>query len=735
VVSDLVGSGAVAGIREIAEISVAEPVLLPHQLDLARWIADEYMAPLSDVMGAMLPPALKHAHRTPGPNLGPFLLSITLAGRTALSEGAALKRAPRQHVLLTRLDEAGDLLEADLLEGKRSGRGSLAALEKLNYVARSRGPNGSNAPSTRGPRPAPKLSHAQSQAVAAILNADQPRVFLLHGVTGSGKTEVYMAVIDAMLGRGRSAIVMVPEIALTPQALQRFRARFPGMVAAIHSRLAEGERRREWDRLRRTEARIAVGPRSALFAPLDNIGVIVVDEEHDSSYKQAESPRYHARDAAIRLGCSLRIPVILGSATPDVSSYFFARKGRYTLLSLPDRPVWAEAGSQLPAPSSEGWDESSRFKVHDLKVPAQPTTDPRYPVTCATRDSPLPTLDFRPMPAVEIVDLRQELKAGNRDMFSRSLLAALEEAVAARHQAILLLNRRGSATSVVCRDCGHVARCEACDIPLTYHAAAARLICHRCDRRRPIPRRCPACGGSRIRYLGIGTQAVVEAVASCLPAARLLRWDRDVTSKKGAHEDISARFGRHEADVLVGTQMIAKGLDFPLVTLVGVVVADIGLNLPDFRAAERTFQLMTQVAGRAGRADLPSRVVIQAYNPEHYALQAAKAHDYWAFYHQEMTFRRTHGYPPFSRLARMLIRGRSQEIVKRRAEELRKSLLETVASRRLVATDVIGPAPAFVARVNGIFQWQVLVRASELSPILGVVPDDVVVDVDPVDLL
>ena len=554
---------------------------------------------------------------------------------------------------------------------------------------------------------APILSRDQKGAVDTIIkalpagsrsansrpNPDQRTpVFVVHGVTGSGKTEVYMRVIEEALVRGQSAIVLVPEISLTPQIMQRFSSRFPGLVAAVHSRMADGERREQWERIRSGEARIVVGPRSALFSPVASLGVVILDEEHDASYKQEESPRYHARDVAIALGRMLRIPVVLGSATPDVVTYFGARKGPFTLLELPARPHWGSA--------TEDHGEGSRA-----------------------------------MPSVEIVDLRQELKSGNRSIFSRSLLSCLTETIEAGHQALLFLNRRGSASSVVCRECGYVVACKSCDLPLTYHAAQRSLLCHRCDRRYPAPSKCPSCGSDRIRYLGVGTQRVADEVAKSFPSARVLRWDRDVTGKKNAHERIASTFGRGEADILVGTQMIAKGLDFPRVTLVGVVVADIGLNLPDFRSSERTFQLMTQVAGRAGRGNLPSRVIVQAYNPDHYALRAAKDHDYFSFYRQEMTFRQASGYPPFSRLVRFIIKAKGEELAGRRAHALRDALLQRIASEPDLEVELIGPAPAFAARVDDVFQWHLMARGNRVHEFLDVVPDDVIVDVDPVDLL
>lgn len=714
-------------LRELAGLSDAEPVLAEYQMRLALWISSEYRAPLSDVLGAMLPPAMKKmAGGAVRPSRGNRLM-VTASGEAALQAGKS-RSATRRSVLELLQRNPDGIDEQGLLKATGCSKAVLRALESSGLVERLSDPESAVKQSDK-----PHLSKAQADAVAKIIDSLNPaiifngsvdgnhlnvdrdgdhsksKVFLLHGVTGSGKTEVYMAVIQEGLNRGAGAIVMVPEISLTPQAQSRFTDRFPGLVATTHSGLSPGARRSEWERLRSGEARIAVGPRSALFGPLSNIGVIIVDEEHDPSYKQGESPRYHARDVAIKLGEITGAPVVLGSATPDVCSYYRARKGRYTLLSLPERPVWD------PSASAHCRDESGSERA--------PLASP----------STAQVSQSRPMPSVEIVDLRQELKAGNRGVFSRSLLSALKETVDNGHQALLFLNRRGNATSVVCRTCGYVAICRACDIPLTYHSANKRLMCHRCDRRFPSPSVCPSCGGGQIRYLGIGTQRVAEEVSRALPNARVLRWDRDVTGKKGAHEEIAGSFERHEADILVGTQLITKGLDFPLVTLVGVVVADVGMNFPDFRSAERTFQLMTQVAGRAGRADLPSRVVVQSYNPEHYALQAAREHDYWSFYRQEMTFRYQSRYPPYNRLVRFLFQGKKDGEVGRRAYALR----DEIASRTKIGADVqmVGPAPSFVARVDSVYHWHMLVLAENVHALLDNVPDDVIVDVDPVDVL
>jgi primosomal protein N' (replication factor Y) len=547
-------------------------------------------------------------------------------------------------------------------------------------------------------------------------------VVLLHGVTGSGKTELYLRALAATLAAGRRAIVLVPEISLTPQTVRRFEARFPGCVAVMHSQLSMGQRYAVWNQVRRGEADVLIGPRSALFAPVSRLGLVVLDEAHDSSYKQDEPiplPAYHARDVAIALGRVVGATVLLGSATPDLVTYYRAEHGTYRLLKLPQRIITLAASSKQQAASAG---------THHA---------PRTPSTLGPQQGLLPP--------VRVVDLRQELRAGNRSIFSRALQEGLRRTLAAGEQAILFLNRRGAATFVLCRDCGYVARCANCDAPLTLHRALAgeQLICHHCNRREPAPARCPKCGGRRIRFFGLGTERVEEAVRQLYPEARLLRWDRD-TASGGDHEQFLQAFIDHRADVLVGTQMIAKGLDLPLVTLVGVVSADTALYLPDYRAAERTFQLLTQVAGRAGRSHRGGQVIVQTYNPEHYAIQAAARHDYAAFYRQELAYRRQLGYPPFSRLAALRYadtdpyrcRAEAERLGRWLATEIHRLDLSSGGSAGLGAS-LIGPAPCFFGRVQGQYRWQIVVRAPDPVVLLRDValPWGWRVDVDPVSLL
>ncbi len=547
----------------------------------------------------------------------------------------------------------------------------------------------------------PLLSRRQADALQPIADAVSQRrheVFLLHGVTGSGKTELYLRAIARALRGGRQALVLVPEIALTAQLVRRFAARFGDQVVVLHSGLSLGERYDTWRRLRRGDARVVVGSRSAVFAPLPDLGLIVVDEEHEPSYKHEEGVRYHARDVALELAALTQSVVILGSATPSIESYGRARDGAYTLIELRERVGRTADGIGTQA---------------------------------------------IPLPPVRIVDMRVELQQGNRSIFSRPLQQALHRVLDKGQQAILFLNRRGTAAFVMCRDCGHAVGCPRCSSPLTVHRVGDEssgyelLRCHTCGHRELPPAVCPQCWSARIRQFGIGTQRVVAEVEALFPEARVIRWDRDVTGRKGAHDRLLQSFLNHEADIVVGTQMIAKGLDLPLVTLVGVVSADTGLHMPDFRAGERAFQLMAQVAGRAGRRDLGGEVIIQSYTPDHYALRAAAEHDYRAFFVEEIAFRREAHYPPFAQLARFVRSGTNFESVRREAEALAERLMRAIERLRLADAAIIGPAPAFMERVRGRYRWHLLLRAPDVHPVLdevGPLPGWIV-DVDPGSLL
>ena len=577
-------------------------------------------------------------------------------------------------------------------------------------------------PQSSGPEAPPPLTADQAKAWQVIqedieqqgTDRHDPFVALLHGVTGSGKTELYLRAVQATLEAGRRAIILVPEISLTPQTVRRFEFRFPGRVAVMHSQLSLGQRYDVWDRVRRGDADVVIGARLALFAPISRLGLIVLDEAHDGSYKQSEPiplPAYHARDAAIELGRLTGAAVLLGTATPGIETYFRAQQGAYHLLELPLRIV--PAADHIPSASTA------------------------------------PATETAVLPPVRVVDLRQELRAGNRSILSRALQEALRQTLDAGEQAIIFLNRRGTATFVICRDCGHVILCPKCDVPLTFHRTVrpagvappqrgsrrGMLVCHHCNRREPSPDICPECGSSRIRYFGLGTERVEETLHQLLPQARLLRWDRD-TATGLDHERYLQAFIDHRADVLVGTQMIAKGLDLPRVTLVGVASADTALHLPDFRAAERTFQLLTQVAGRAGRSRRGGRVIVQTYNPDHYAVQAASHHDYAAFFERELAYRRRLEYPPFSRL--LALRYSHSDPRRSQAEATRLGRWLQSEIRRLgIPAELIGPAPCFFSRIQGRYRWQIVVRAPDPTVLLRDValPLGWSVDVDPITLL
>jgi len=566
------------------------------------------------------------------------------------------------------------------------------------------------------PLPPPVLTADQTrvlQAILADLNTDKNpslKPIILHGITGSGKTEIYLRAVQHTLDRGKQAIVLVPEIALTPQTIQRFQSRFPGRVGVIHSRLSAGERYDTWQRARAGLLQVIVGPRSALFAPLPEIGLLVVDEFHDSSYYQSEpAPAYHAVQAAIHYAEILQAVVILGSATPEIGLIYQARRAGWPVLELPQRIM---AHREAVQPFLTGGRSSSTSEEGEVETTSLP------------------------LPPVEVVDMRQELKAGNRSMFSRALQQALREVLDRKQQAILYLNRLGSATYVFCRECGASLRCPRCERPLTYHESQRLLICHTCNYRRQMPRSCPQCGSPHIRQFGAGTERVEQEVGIHFPQARVIRWDSQTTRKKGAHQAILEAFAEGKANILVGTQILAKGLDLPRVTLVGVVLADAGLNLDDFRAAERTFQLLTQVAGRAGRSPLGGRVILQTFQPEHYAIRAASRHDYAGFYQYEIEQRRKMGYPPFSRLVRLEYRHPNANAAETAAREMAQRVADWIMLSAYPETEIIGPVPCFFAKESGQYRWQIILRGMDPASVLrGKDWGDWRVEVDPYSLL
>jgi primosomal protein N' (replication factor Y) (superfamily II helicase) len=507
------------------------------------------------------------------------------------------------------------------------------------------------------------LTSEQQTAITPILQTIEKnlhRVFLLYGVTGSGKTEVYLQSIQRVLEKGKEAIVLVPEIALTPQMVKRFKGRFGDEVAVMHSGLSTGEKYDEWRKIQRKEVKVVVGARSAIFAPFENLGIIIIDEEHETSYKQEENPRYHARDVAIQRAKKYGCPVVLGSATPALESFARAKKGVYELLSLPSR------------------------------------------------------MNSGPMPHVEVVDMREELREGNRSMFSKALLEKLKDRLEKQEQTVLFLNKRGHSSFVMCRDCGYVVNCPDCDISLTYHRFNERMKCHYCGFESQVPHECPECQSEHIRYFGTGTQKVEEELFKVLPEARVIRMDVDTTSKKGAHEKLLTDFGEGKADILLGTQMIAKGLDFPKITLVGVLSADTMLHIPDFRSSEKTFQLLTQVSGRAGRHKLTGEVVVQTYTPEHYSIQFAAQQDYDLFYEREMQIRKLHHYPPFYYISLITVSHENLMKVVSVTEKITGYIRHCLSAEAIV----LGPVASPIPRIKNRYRYQCLIKYKR-EPQLG----------------
>ncbi len=545
----------------------------------------------------------------------------------------------------------------------------------------------------------PQLTSSQQQVWAQVQKAIQKREgvnpFLLHGVTGSGKTEIYLRAVEETLLQGRQAMVLVPEIALTPQTVRRFLSRFPGQVGLLHSALSEGERYDTWRRVRAGLIKVVVGPRSALFAPLADIGLIVVDEFHDDSYYQNDpQPYYHAVTTAIRYGQISKGVVILGSATPPIDLLQRAQRNNWTVLHLPQRILAHRQNVQM---------QMERLGIHltDFETDGESTV--------------------LPLPPVDIIDMRKELKSGNRSIFSQALQQAVSETLANKQQAILFLNRRGSATYVFCRDCGFSLKCPRCDLPLTFHTTQGEkgiLACHTCNYRRGKPDKCPQCGSQRIRQFGTGTERVESELQALYPDARILRWDAGSARGKNAHEILLSHFINHRADILVGTQMLAKGLDLPLVTLVGVILAEVGLNFPDYRAGERTFQLLMQVAGRAGRSPLGGKVILQTFQPEHYVIQAAARHDFEGFYKDELARRKHIGYPPFSQLLRLEFRHLQAELAETSAKNLAAEVRQWLHAGDFRSTEMIGPVPCFFGKIKGYYRWQIILRGPDPAQVI-----------------
>ncbi len=695
-------------LKDVVQVLDETALVPPPLLDLAAWMADHYLAPPGECYRLVLPPAGIRASkavvrlaRAREPETDEIVEWVreralpvsTIARRLGKDPTARLARLRREGAIVVEQDlktPGFQELQVAVLIDNDSGTKGTAQAEVVARLRRAQGrarvadlvrdrPSLRAAVTRLAERRVLRLESERDvrapeglpprEAVDLVPSADQERVlepvrqavrgggfapFLLHGITGSGKTEVYFRAVEEALARGRGAILLVPEIALTPLLVRAASARFGATVAVQHSELAAGERHDQWWRIREGDARVVVGARSALFAPVPDLGLIVVDEEHETAYKQEDSPRYHARDAAVVRARLEAVPVVLGSATPSVESEANARKGKYRALSMPSR-----VGPQG-------------------------------------------------LPHVEIVDRRAVLRAGGDAILSPALRDGMEARLARREQTLLLLNRRGYATCLLCRECGAQATCPNCSVALTVHGSGRRALCHYCGHDVKAPSACPTCRGEYLRLTGFGTERVVEAVRAAFPKARVDRLDRDQASRRGNLARTLAAFEAGETDVLVGTQMIAKGHDFPRVTLVGVVDADVGLGLPDFRSAERTFQLLTQVAGRAGRGDVAGEVILQSHLPDHYAIVAACAQDYSAFHERETQFRRTMGYPPVAALVNLIVRAREPAKGAREAEALAKDLRERAPGRYRV----LGPAHAPLARLRQEHRFQIVLKGS-----------------------
>lgn len=773
---------SVSDTKPLASILEKEPVVTHDQIELARWMALENLSSLSACLELMLPPGLsqhadilvqliKNEPDADLTNVQSRILSLLLKRgdlrgsqidrslpradwrkslpgmvkrglvqtrsilqppqvKAKIVRSARFIRMPTTEDELAKLGKAGSAVRdrrlriVNLLVQEDSETGvtylyaetggssaDLAILVKHGFIQISEGEVQRDPLAGLSPAPgiAPEMTPEQNFVVDQVkqqLNGSLPvKPNLLQGVTGSGKTEVYLKAAEETLRLGRQAVILVPEISLTPQTVSRFLARFPGRVGLIHSRLSPGERYDTWRRIRAGELPVVVGARSAFFAPLRQLGLIVIDECHDGSYHQEDfDPHYQVISAALEYARVTGAALLMGSATPEIEQLALFRRQKWNIFQLPERVM-------------------AHRDVHPVE-----STQPG---------------EGLPMPEIEVVDMRAELVAGNRSPLSRALQQGLTKVLDGHAQAILFLNRRGSSTYVFCRDCGHALKCSRCETTLTYHENQGQLVCHHCNLQRRMPEKCPQCGSTRIKQFGLGTESLQKMVAETFPQARILRWDADTARLKGSHDLIMEHFAHHRADILIGTQMIAKGLDLPDVTLVGVVLADVSLNLPDFRAAERTFQLLTQVAGRAGRSSMGGSVVFQTYKPEHYAIQKAAAYDFAGFEKQELEYRRQTGYPPFAKLVKIELTHANPTVVANAAKEAGDLVLAWLRAEGLSEINLIGPAPCFFQRRSGVYRWQIILRGNDPLRIMQNHPlavwqpagVHVEITVDPINLL
>nr|WP_289037299.1 primosomal protein N' [uncultured Allobacillus sp.] len=715
-VTELTSESQFESLKEIISVMDHTPVLTNELIDLSKWLQEETLCYRISAMQAMLPAAFKAKYKkevwlladedelpdawkiaAEGREVFPFeelekhqipasqvtrmvqegLIDVkySVKGKNRIKRETYIELAIGEHELLEAIEDLGNqakkqrlvleffskepqpILLNDLIRKLQTTKSPIDQLIDKRILKRVkkeiyRDPYQNSTTERTNPLSLTKQQQSAIKPIHRSIDQHKHEVFLLHGVTGSGKTEIYLQSIQRVMDEGKEAIVLVPEISLTPQMVTRFKERFGGEVAVLHSALSQGEKYDEWRKIQRKEVSVVVGARSAVFAPFENLGIIIIDEEHETSYKQEDYPKYHAREVAKYRGRVHQCPVVLGSATPTLESYARASKDVYTLLELKDR------------------------------------------------------VNEQDLPHIEIVDMRTELEKGNRSMFSESLTEKIQDRLDKNEQIVLLLNRRGYSSFVMCRECGETIQCEHCDISMTYHQRQHKLKCHYCNAERRMPKTCPNCKSDAIRFFGTGTQKVEEALNAQFEQARVIRMDVDTTSRKGAHEKLLGQFGRGEADILLGTQMIAKGLDFKNVTLVGVIAADSMLHLPDFRASERSFQLLTQVSGRAGRHELPGEVVVQTYTPDHYSVVLASEYDYEGFFQREMNFRKQVGYPPYYFMVLINLSHENHVQVNQMANELANELAKNLSQESIL----LGPTPSPMLRIKDRYRYQCMIK-------------------------
>ena len=659
-------------VKDIAKIE--EQSLTTEKIVLSKWMAKRYFSNISECMKLMLKPGTttkNFANRTKDKTA--LFVSLNMP-KEEVKEYINNKKvkSEKQIAILNYVMQMDSVMQAELIEKTNTSRAIIKTLEKNGFLKIETKKVVRNPLNDKRINRTKNLQFTEEQQLAyseveKSIEKNEYKKFLLYGVTGSGKTEIYLQLIEKIVEQGKSAIMLVPEISLTPQMINRFIERFgKEIISVLHSKLSVGERHDSWERIETGEARIVIGARSAIFAPVQNLGIIIIDEEHDSSYKSEMSPRYNAKEVATEIARYSKIPLLLGSATPDIKTFYEAQNGKIELLRLTKR---------------------------------------------ANKSN---------LPNVQIVDLRQELANGNRTMISFKLHKLIEENLKNKKQTILFLNRRGFSTFIMCRDCGYVAKCKNCNISLTYHKKEGKLKCHYCGYEEPLITICPNCGSKKIRHFGSGTQKLELEINKMFPKASTIRMDIDTVTKKNSHEEILRKFNEEKIDILIGTQMIVKGHHFPDVTLVGVVSADGSLNIDDYRASERTFDLLVQVAGRAGREHLPGNVIIQTYNPDNYSVQYAKKQNYEEFYNVEIKLRKQLRYPPFCDIIMFGISGEQEEIVSKTANELFTNLDKKIKEENISA-NLLKPLPAPIDRIKNRFRWRIIMKTNISDKLIEII--------------